>query len=166
MPRLDWMTVLTSGLAAAIFSSLISIGADVGYYKPYQRERERLERSRAAASVVLNHSAHLHKKFGALFLLPKIPATASNEGVREQAKTLLILADAVNDACLKQPFVTGPCAEYSAWSTETVPFLERLASPGARPLSALQALPEAKRSLLVGQLDNFIAQLKLGLERE
>src|SRR2546425_5667487 len=132
-----WPTVVASSVVATLLSTTVNFGIDVWYHKPYERARERAQRSREGANLALDKAVTLHKRLGALFLQPIIPAIGTDEQVRAQARTILVLADALKDDCLKQQFISAPCRDYTNWTNEAVPLLEKLSSPKAEALIIL-----------------------------
>jgi hypothetical protein len=159
-PARFWPAVLASSVVATLLSPVINFGIDVLHHKPYERARERAQRSREVANVALDKAVILHKRLGALFLQFTIPATASDEHVRVQATTLLVLADTLNDDCLKQPFISVPCRHYIDWTKEAVPLFEKLSSHTGRPLMTLRNLPEPKSAALVQDLTTVVNGLR------
>ena len=160
-----WPTVVASSVVATLLSTVMNFGIDVWYREPYERARERAERSREGANLALDKAVTLHKRLGALFLQPIIPAIASDEQVRAQARTILVLVDALNDDCLKQPFISGPCRNYTGWTNEAVPLLEKLSSPRAEALVTLKRLPEAQKTALVQNLTAVLDGLRQAVEK-
>src|SRR5436309_8232060 len=48
-----WPAVIASSVVATLLSTAINFGIDVWYHKPYERARERAQRSREGANLAL-----------------------------------------------------------------------------------------------------------------
>jgi hypothetical protein len=155
-----WRGILASSVVATVLATAINLGFDAWYHKPYERAREQAQRSREGANLALDKAVTLHKRLGALFLQPIIPAIANDEQVRTQAQTILVLADALSDDCLKHPFISAPCRNYADWTKEAIPLLEKLSSPRAEALTILKSLPEAQKTALVQDLTTVVEDLR------